>query len=465
MSMASTAVSSRLSDIAGASHVVTDPAKLATYQIDGHAPSAIVRPGSAEEIAEIVKFAATEKLAIVPTGARTKVAMGLPPAKYDLALDMTRLDRVAAYDPADLTLGVEPGIPLQRLAGVLAGNRQFLPLAVPFLNRATVGGTIASGVDSPLRQFYGTARDYVLGMEFITGDGARAKSGGRVVKNVSGYDLHKLFIGSAGTLGIITRINFRTFPLPAATRAFVAICESAERALDLRRRVAQSPLRPLTVEILSPRTVELFSSEIAARIEPGPMPVDRLATNQWAFTASFAGNEKTLERCVRDLSQMAEQSGAAGVAVFGEDKIPGAFSRQREFIPIALESSAATTIVKLSVLPAQMKEILAAIARAAEASELPWAALVRGVGVGYVALLPHTRDEDSRSRVARATEEICAACARLGGNAAIPYCPAEWKVSLPVRGSERSDFPLMQKLKRVFDPNGILSPGRFAGGL
>lgn len=465
MTITSTAASTRLSEIAGASHVVTDTARLAAYQIGGRTPATAVRPGSAEEIAEIVKFAATEKLAIVPAGARSKIAMGLPPAKYDLALDMTRLDRAAAYDPADLTLGVEPGIPLQRLAGVLAGNRQFLPLAVPFLNRATVGGTIASGVDSPLRQFYGTARDYVLGMEFVTGEGARAKSGGRVVKNVSGYDLHKALIGSAGTLGIITRINFRTFPLPPATRASAVTCDSAERALDLRRRVAESPLRPLTMEILSPRAVELLSSEIAARIEPGAMLFDRLAKNQWGFTASFAGNERVLERCIRALTQMAEHSGAAGIAVFGEYKILGAFPRQREFIPIALESSAATTIMKLSVLPAQMEEVLGAVEKAADGSEMPCAMLARGVGVIYVALLARAKDEDSRHRVARVTEAVFADCARLGGNAAIPFCPADWKTSLKVQGPERGDFPLMKKLKAVFDPQGVLSPGRCGGGL
>ena len=465
MSIASTAVSTRLGEIAGASNVVAEPAQLAAYQIDGQIPGAAVRPGSVQEVSEIVKFAAAEKLAVVPSGGRTKLAMGMPLRKYDVVLDMTRLDRLAAYDPADLTLGVEPGIPLQRLAGVLAGHKQFLPLAVPFLSRATAGGTIASGVDSPLRQFYGTARDFVLGMEFVTGEGAPAKSGGRVVKNVSGYDLHKLLIGSAGTLGVITRINFRTFPLPVATRAFAAICASSDQAFDLRQRVAQSPLRPLTIEILSPGTVELLSSEVAARIEPGTIPVDRPAKDRWVFSTSFAGHEKTLERCARELSRMADASGATHISVFGEEKFPAAFARQREFIPIALESSAVTTIVKLSVLPARMNEIVAAVARAAEGNELHWAALARGVGVIYVALLAHALDEDSRRRVASVTEEISAACTHLGGNFSVPCCPAKWKPTLKMGGPQRSDFPLIQKLKNVFDPHGILSPGRGPGGL
>ena len=139
---------------------------------------------------------------------------------------MTRLNRVLAYDPGDLTLSIEAGVPLCDVQRTLAEHGQFLPLEVPFMNRTTVGGTIASGVDSPLRQFYGTARDYILGLEFVTGEGIAAKSGGRVVKNVTGYDIHKLLAGSLGTLGVITRINLRTFPRPSNTRGFVASFET-----------------------------------------------------------------------------------------------------------------------------------------------------------------------------------------------------------------------------------------------
>jgi FAD/FMN-containing dehydrogenase len=143
--MASLTVSSRLSGIAGSSSVITDPLELRAYQIGARIPAVVVRPRASEEVAEIVKFAGAEGLAIVPTGARTKLWMGMPPRQYDLALDMTQLDRVIAYDPGDLTLGVEAGTPLQKIAGVLAEHRQFLPLPVPFLSLATIGGTIASG--------------------------------------------------------------------------------------------------------------------------------------------------------------------------------------------------------------------------------------------------------------------------------------------------------------------------------
>jgi glycolate oxidase FAD binding subunit len=465
MTMASVTMSSRLSGIAGSAGVITDPGELAAYQIGDKIPQAAVRPRTGEEVAELVKFAAAEKLAIVATGARTKLGMGMPPRRYELALDMTQLDRVIAYEPGDLTLGVEAGVPLEKLAAVLAEHRQFLPLPVPFMFRTTIGGTIASGVDTPLRQSYGTARDYLLGTEFVTGEGLLARSGGRVVKNVTGYDIHKLMIGALGTLGVITKINFRTFPLPGATRAFVALFKNAEQTLDLRHRVGRSPLTPLTLEILSPGAAELLSGDVAARIEPIPIPASLLSKTHWALLAGFAGNPQVLERYERDLSQMAEQSGATNTAVLAEDRIAGAFGRVREFIPIALASSGATTIVKMTVLPAQMKEVLASAAQAAETNSLPWAALARGLGVMYFALLAGDAEPDVRRRVTQATDQILLACTGSGGQATIPWCPAEWKNALKVWGLDRRDLDQMRKLKKVFDPQGTLSPGRFVGGL
>ena len=167
MTASGTIALSRLSDIFGEANVIRDPALLAAYRIGGQSPTAAVQPRSSEEVSEILKFATSEKLTSVISGARTKLAMGIPPRQYDLALDMSRMQRIIGYDPQDLTLSVESGTPLQTISNALAEHGQFLPLAVPFSARATIGGTIASGVDSPLRQSFGTARDFVLGMEFV----------------------------------------------------------------------------------------------------------------------------------------------------------------------------------------------------------------------------------------------------------------------------------------------------------
>jgi glycolate oxidase FAD binding subunit len=465
MSIASITASSRLAGIVGPAHVISESPELAAYEIGGKNPVSVVRPGRAEEVAEIVRFAAAEKLALVPCGARTKLAMGLPPRQYDLAVDLVRLDRVTAYDPGDLTLAVEPGIPLCALEGVLGEHKQWLPLAVPYFSRSTAGGAVASGVDTPVRQMYGTARDYVLGMEFVTGEGVAAKSGGRVVKNVTGYDMHKLMIGALGTLGVITKINFRTFPVPLARRVLIANFEGAARAIEMRHRLARSPLSPMSVEILSPRAAELLASDAAAQIAPAAPPADALPAQQWTLVAEFSGAETVLERCEHDFRQMASECAAANRMAYSGDAATAITDRVREFIPIALASSPVATVVKASVLPTRMAELIAGAAKAAETNSVSFAAMARGLGVIYVVLLAADRTEESRRRASQSTEQILTEAGKLDGHATIPWSPAEWKSALKVWGLPRADSDQMRKIKTVFDPGGVLSPGRFMGGL
>ena len=460
---------SQFEKLLGSSAVIADPAKLAPYAIGNLTPGVALQPDSAQEIVEIVKFCAGENLAIVPCGARTKLAMGLPPRRYDVALDLTRLNRVAAYDPGDLTLSVESGVTLADLQQALAKHGQMLPLGAPFSSRATVGGTIASGIDGPLRQLYGTARDFVLGMEFVTGDGVAGKSGGRVVKNVTGYDLHKPLIGSLGTLAVITKINFRTFPAPESIHGCIAHFHVVEDAACCRDKLAASNLRPLTFDILSPGIATLFESEVAARIEKNAVPAGIFSRTEWSVSVGFAGNPEVLSRCEKDFRAMAQAAGATGFVTLGAgsapSKLAGAFGRKREFIPIALESSPGCTILKISVLGEHIEHALAAAKHAAEDHSLPWAAVARGVGVIYLALLPTSIDEHSMNCVISASKRIQQDCARLDGHCTIPWSPATWKSALNVWGAPREDFALMRKLKNVFDPRGILAPGRFVGGI
>lgn len=448
---------SQLAAIAGESNVISDPAQLAAYQIDGKTPSAAVRPGSSEEVAEIVRFALRERFALVPMGARTKIGIGMPPARYDLALDMTRMNRVVAYDPGDLTLSVEAGIPLRRIASALAEHRQFLPLAVPFMDQATVGGTIASGVDSPLRQSYGTARDFVLGVEFVTGDGTAAKSGGRVVKNVSGYDIHKLMIGSLGTLGVITQINFRTFPLPRTTRTFVAVFRGAQGACEFRNALAQSILRPRTLEILADS--DSGTSELGRRTK---LPLEK---GRWAAVVSFAGDEQVLARDRREIEAIAKRADSGSFESLIElDAEAGKHAARfiAEFPADILERTPSAPIFKISALPTE----IAGLASGIESVRMPWTLMVRGLGVGYLALQPPDDSEESLHSLKRE-------CARIFGLAGkppwrhvtLPWCPVALKGEINVWGAPPADFTLMKKLKAVFDPGGILSPGRFMGGI
>lgn len=448
MSMALGAISENLATIVGSQHLITEPQELPSYRIGVRTPNLAIRPGSVEEVAEIVRFAVAEKLAIVPVGSRTKLSMNIPLQRYHIALDVTRLNKMVSYDPADLTLSVEAGMPLQRIEDELAKHRQFLPLAVPFAGRATVGGTIASGADSPLRQAYGTARDFILGMEFVTGEGKIAKSGGRVVKNVSGYDLHKLMIGSFGSLGVITKINFRTFPIAGSIRAFVAVYDSARDALDARHRIVQSPLRPLTLEILNPRAAELLSGVVANRIFPSKFSFD----SHWQIIVSYSGTEKTLERYDRDLRQLA---GTAKNSVLEESEAPIALSRVREFVSIALESWPPVVIMKVSALPTNLASLLDEASAMATRDGISLAVLARGVGVVYFAILPPEESVDSTERVRGVVEGLGDVCRRHEANIATQWIPEEWGERVRNHSSAEKNFSMMQKMKAAFDPHGV----------
>lgn len=449
---------SRVIDIVGALHVISDPQALAAYSVDSVAPQVVARPASAHEVSELVKFSAAEKLAVIPTGAHTKLGVGMPPARYDVAIDMTRLDRVISYDPGDLTLSVEPGIPLARLAEVLAEHNQFLPLAVPFFDRATVGGTLASGVDSYLRQAYGTARDFVLGMEFISGEGALTKSGGRVVKNVSGYDLHKLFLGSIGSLGVITRINFKTFPLPRAFATFLAAFRSAHGATRFNQLIQQSKLRSQAAEVIDPGAVRILNSTGSTVI---PNHSDNAS---WCVAVKVAGSEKVINRCQQELEQLARSADGDSSGSFdqlSDDESSHLWSAIREFPASVQRANPGAAIFKLSLLPSTFTQYLAETHSLAQQHSARVARIAHGVGVLYCAF---SSDDAAKVR------NLCAAI--LGRStspwkipASIPWCPIELKRELSIWGPPREDFVLQQRVKRAFDPYNIFAPGRFIGGL
>ncbi|HXQ25830.1 MAG TPA: FAD-binding oxidoreductase [Candidatus Acidoferrales bacterium] len=459
--MTSTGIASRLAEIAGAANVSSDPSQVAPYQIDGKTPAAVARPGSSEEVAEIVKFAAAERLAIIPAGARTKLGIGMPPRQYDLALDMTRLDRVLAYDSGDLTLSVESGITLRKLAGVLSEHGQFIPLAVPFMDQATVGGTIASGVDSPLRQLYGTARDYLLGIEFVTSDGVAKKSGGRVVKNVAGYDIHKLMVGALGTLGVITKINLRTFPMPRMTRTYVARFRWANGACEFRHAIARSHLRPQSIEIIAARD----SSLLRLDDRPGSL----FENGRWSVLVSAAGEVEVLNRYRRELETLArgaDQNALESFTELGDADESRLTSYVREFPALAAKASQPAAILKISALPKSFAGLAEGIHSVAMRHDIPWAVMMRGVGVTYLALTAQDQSAESLRHLKDACASALRCCVEgMWGRGVMPWCPAEFKREMNVWGETSGDFALMQKLKNVFDPHGTFAPGRFVGDL
>ena len=471
---------SRLASILGATRIQSVPATLAGYAIDEVLPSVIVKPASADEAAEIVRFAIAENLALVPVGSRSKLAIGMPPARYDIALDMTALNQIAHYDPGDLTLSVDTGLTLAKLNPVLAQHRQFLPLLLPFYSVSTIGGAIASGLDSPLRQTYGTARDFLIGAEFIDGTGAQCKSGGRVVKNVTGYDLHKLLIGSFGTLALITRLNFRTFPMPLAARGFVAECPNAEGALALRQKIVEGPLSPLTLDVLSPETAQIFATQTPSAPEPLifsdggasataadttlPLPGDWFNPQAWQLCAAFAGSPEVLGRYNRGLNDLAQglarKIRPAATNFLDDTTRPAIWGRLREALPLLLKSSPAAMIFRLGTLPETHGTLINELRRIADHCNLSHALVARASGVIYFALLPKSFDEEPIAELFGACDSVFMLCSQQSVSASILFCPTALKHDFNVFGPPRPDASAMRRLKAAFDPRSIFAPGR-----
>jgi len=483
----------RLESLIGTSHVVTDPAARASYAVDEIIPSVVVKPSSPEQAAEVVRLAALENLALVPCGARTKLQIGAPPTRYDIALDITALSQILYYDPGDLTLSAGAGTPIEKLNATLLEHHQFLPLLVPWYSHSTIGGAIASGIDSPLRQFYGTARDFLIGAEFVDGTGKLCKSGGRVVKNVTGYDLHKLLIGSLGTLAVITRLNFRTFPsVIAGSRGCVASFPSAQGALALRRAILQSPLTPLTLDILSPGLARIFSQSAPATPEASvfsgearnanqaslPPIGDWFRPSEWHLCAAFAGTPEVLVRYTRALTRFAEESRATATTFLDDATRPSIWGRLRETLSMLLVSSPATVVFKISVLPSRHAALLARLRQIADKNALPHALAARADGTVYFALLPASTDQTNAGRVAFAAihvrNAVCDPRDKANpcrGHASLLFAPRDWKRTVsPVHGGEGlaidlwgpppRNLDLMRRLKSAFDSQNIFAPGR-----
>jgi glycolate oxidase FAD binding subunit len=453
--------SSQLEKLVGSDRVHTSDAVLKGFAIAGRAPVAVFKPRAAEEVAEIVSFAAAEKLALVACGSRSKLDLGMPPQRYDLALDMTGLCQMAHYDPGDLTVSVDAGMPLKELSNALAEKRQFLPLAVPCSATSTVGGAIASGIDSTLRMQYGTSRDFLIGAEFVDGTGKRCKSGGRVVKNVTGYDLHKLLIGSLGTLGVITRLNFRTFPLPELRNAFVAAFSEMEAAKNFHDSLLQSGLPFSNLELFDPQFSALlagYSNQAVGSIPGSP------GKNAWHVFASFEGIAGMMERMQRELRERCDQAQAAHNGTLDARNSQQWSDALRESFDW-LRSAAVSAVLLRVVLPEWAPGDVAVLHQALKQSTLRSAFALRACNVAYLAFLSGGEDAQSNAAMERCVSDVRTRVEAKNGSVTLLHSLAGLKNRIDVWGTKRADFPLMQRVKQAFDPHNLFAPGRFVGGL
>jgi glycolate oxidase FAD binding subunit len=379
------------------------------------APSLVVSPSTQAEVAAVLAVADELGAAVLPRGGGTQTGIGARPERYDIALDLRRIDAVVEHEPADLTITVEAGRRLSDVQRLLGESGQWLPLDPALLDEATIGGILATNASGPARVRYGSPRDLVIGMTVALANGELVKSGGRVVKNVAGYDMAKLHIGAFGTLGVITQASFKVAPLPVAN-AFIRISGSLEALAGLSLKVIDAglPVLGLTLSNLD-------------------------AGSGWALTARFAGGSAAVERSRRETNALASD---AGLSLEDIDSATWAAS----------SAVSGPLRVRVTVRSTDLADICGAIAAArGRVVGMP------GVGVAQAAW-------DASPGVV-ALQDLRRRCESSGGALVFEQASSELKSELDVWGDARGAFGLMRQLKEQFDPHRVLNPGRFVGGL
>ena len=441
----------RLAEIVGDEYLAVDTARLDS-RWPGAPPKAFARPANREQVCELLRLAHGERLKVAAAGSLTKQRLGGVPRAIDFIVSLERMNRIADYQPADLTVTVEAGVRMADLTATLRNERQMLPLDPPFGAQATVGGVIATNGSGPRRLAYGSVRDMVLGIHFVTGDGTGAKSGGKVVKNVAGYDVAKLLIGSLGSLAIVTDVTFKTFPILPASRTLVCGFESAGQALGAAQRILHSPFAPQALDLLDREAWEL-------------LPMRFRPSSPFVLAIGTAGPEPVVERMGREIPALLQSDGPAEVVRLAGPEESDVWGAIQELTPSFLGTRGNGVVIKSSVVITRIEEVVAAAQRTASKNGLASATLARaGTGVVYSYLCPRT-EPAAEGALASASESIIRQTEQLGGRAIVEWAPANVQEKTNIWGTLRDDFAIMQRLKAQFDPQGILNPGRFYGGI
>lgn len=381
--------------------------------IDGVQPQFVVEPANASEVGKVMKCANQAGLAVAPRGGGTKTGWGNRPKRCDLVLSLARMKNVIEHAASDLTVSVQAGCTVGELQKVLASQGQRLAFDPLWPERATIGGTLSTNDGGSLRIRFGALRDLVIGINLALTDGTLARSGGKVVKNVAGYDLPKLATGALGTLAVITDAVFRLHPVFPETRSLTVAMKDTAAANQFMLAILDSKLAFTGVQMRAGRTVEV--------------------------DVRFEGTAAGVNGQCDQLSKMAAPKavGAARAAAWQ--------ARQSLFEP-------GSVVAKFSTLPAQLASFCDQVAKNARDGE--WSVAAQANGLGYLRMAAAA---DTLAKLRSALEPA--------GSFVVLQCPPEIKDQLEVWGSPGDALALMHRVKQEFDPKGTLNPGRFVGGI
>jgi len=400
-------------------------AATAADAVAGVQPKVVIEPGAESEVAEILRLSNEAGLAVIPRGGGTKLGWGNSPARADLVLSTLRLNEIIEHAWADLTVTVEAGCTIQRLQETLAQHRQRLALDPLWPEKATIGGVLSTNDSGALRLRFGALRDLIIGVTIALADGTLASSGGKVVKNVAGYDLPKLLTGALGTLAVITRAVFRLHPLPRKTRAFSISSSNAGEAQRLMHAIQDSQLAHTFLQLH-------FSDESARLCE-----------------ILFEGTEAGLAAQEAHLRRLAKSENVTEAST-------ATWTAREELWSFSEASDAA--IAKISILPADLAGTIEKVQRAAQLHQVRWRALVYATGIGWIRL-------DGKPGALRNALQLLRVELESQGGSLAALHQSEKVRELDTWGNVGDALAVMKAVKNQLDAKGTLNPGRFVGGI
>ena len=435
MKLSADQLAQRLASELGAGAIANEASLLAAHAADGKQPGLICSPDTPEQVAAVLRVCAEAEAAVVPWGGGTAMRIGNPPRHVDMVMELSRLNRLVEHDDANLTATVQAGMNLTDMQMIVARRKQFLPFDPPHPTRATIGGIVAANLNGPRRMAYGAVRDLVIGMKVALITGAQIKVGGKVVKNVAGYDMCKLFVGSLGTLGIITEVTVRVAPIPETVATFAATGALAQ-TLSFIGALSHSALLPTSVTILN-----------AAAANSG-----NIANHEFMAGVSCEGFKETVARHLSDLQKLAQQAGLQSEIL--KDDPHRALWSQIQDVPLNSEQ----LVYRITVPLASVAELIKTVESWTSAEGSTKMIADAGTGTVWFGLQPNESAIAWFSRLISLAQQH-------RGHAVLFSAPPVLKHDLDVWGPAVPSLKLMRDIKHQFDPRGLLNPGRFVAGL
>jgi glycolate oxidase FAD binding subunit len=448
---------SKLKEMVGEAHVIQDPDRLKAYALDGKKPKVIVSPRTTDEVSKVVVYANQQHFTILPMGNGTKMGMGGIPKKMDIVLLTRRLNRITDCDIDNLTFSAESGMTLSEVQKHLAqeGKGYFLPLDPPFTDKATLGGIVATNSSGPKRFLYGTARDLIIGMKTVFPNGDVVVSGGKTVKNVSGYDMCKLLIGSFGTLGIICEVTFKLLPLPEKEATLLVPFKSLNEADGFVQEMTHSQLIPASIEALNATVVTKMKYRV-------PLP----AAGNYLVALGLEGVAESIERQIAEMGALGKKHGALEAVTLDSERHPAFWNAFRDFSKGLTKSHPDLIILKSNFLISKCGRMMESYEKIIKGSGMDCGLICHsGNGILYSYVLPDKSVRTKVESLVKLIRKLTSEAVKNGGNLVVESSPFSIKKKVDVWGKRRDDYLIMRRIKKQVDAAGVLNVGRFVGGI